>query len=176
MRIYDHGTFEILVWEPRKVEVELHGEHLTGRWALFPIGRERRDERDWMIHRMGEPLDPDAEPMPETARADARPRRGRCPTGDGWAFEVKWDGVRAICRSEPGRLSLRSRSGADITAGLPGARRAWAARCTSTARSSTARSSRSTPTAAAPELPGAAAAHARARRAAGAAAGRARCR
>ncbi len=118
MRIYDRGTYEMLVWEARKVEIELHGEHLSGRWALFPIGREGEDERHWMIHRMGEPLDPDAEPMPD-GLPPMLARAGTLPTGEGWSFEVKWDGVRALCQSEPGRMSLRSRSGSDITAGYP---------------------------------------------------------
>ena len=118
MRIYDHGTYELLLWEEGKVEVELRGERLTGRWALFPIGRDGKDERNWMIHRMGDPLDPDAEPMPETL-PPMLARAGDLPTGDGWSYEVKWDGVRALAHSEPGRLSLRSRSGSDITAGYP---------------------------------------------------------
>jgi bifunctional non-homologous end joining protein LigD len=36
-----------------------------------------------------------------------------------WAFEIKWDGVRAIVRSEPGSLCLFSRNGNDITAAYP---------------------------------------------------------
>ena len=36
-----------------------------------------------------------------------------------WAFEVKWDGVRAITHSEPGRLRMLSRNGNDITAAYP---------------------------------------------------------
>src|ERR1700722_2551559 len=36
-----------------------------------------------------------------------------------WAFEIKWDGVRAIAHSEPGSLRLFSRNGNDITAGYP---------------------------------------------------------
>lgn len=118
MSIYDRGTFEVLLWEPRKVEVELHGERLTGRWALFPIGREGGTEREWMIHRMGDPLDPGAEPLPEVV-PPMLAGAGPLPEGDQWAFEVKWDGVRALCRSEPGSLVLRSRAGADITAGYP---------------------------------------------------------
>ncbi len=118
MSIYDSGTYDVLLWEPRKVEVELHGERLTGRWALFPIGREGGTEREWMIHRMGDPLDPEAEPLPD-AVPPMLAGAGPLPTGDGWAYEVKWDGVRALCRSEPGSLTLRSRAGADITAGYP---------------------------------------------------------
>jgi bifunctional non-homologous end joining protein LigD len=36
-----------------------------------------------------------------------------------WAFEVKWDGVRAICHSEPGRMRLHSRNLLDITPRYP---------------------------------------------------------
>ena len=35
MTIWDHGTYELLKWEPRKVEVALHGERLDARYALF---------------------------------------------------------------------------------------------------------------------------------------------
>lgn len=36
-----------------------------------------------------------------------------------WAFEVKWDGVRAIAYSQPGRIRLLSRNGNDVTAAYP---------------------------------------------------------
>jgi bifunctional non-homologous end joining protein LigD len=36
-----------------------------------------------------------------------------------WAFEVKWDGVRAIAYSQPGRLRLQSRNGNEVTAAYP---------------------------------------------------------
>lgn len=35
----------------------------------------------------------------------------RPPTGDGWLFEIKWDGVRAICFIEGERLRILSRNG-----------------------------------------------------------------
>src|SRR2546423_9231025 len=40
MTIWDQGTYELLKWEPRKVEVLFHGERLEGRYALFAIGKE----------------------------------------------------------------------------------------------------------------------------------------
>jgi bifunctional non-homologous end joining protein LigD len=46
-------------------------------------------------------------------------RTGELPRGDGWAFEVKWDGVRAIGFAEGGRLRLASRLGRDITPRYP---------------------------------------------------------
>src|SRR5713101_1566504 len=37
----------------------------------------------------------------------------------GWLFEIKWDGVRALARTENGSLTLRSRAGVDITKRYP---------------------------------------------------------
>ncbi|MGI8776722.1 MAG: ATP-dependent DNA ligase [Acidimicrobiales bacterium] len=38
---------------------------------------------------------------------------------DGWLFEPKWDGVRAVARVWDGRVSITSRLGNDVTAGYP---------------------------------------------------------
>ena len=65
MRIWDRGTFETHLWDDKKVEVTFHGERLSGRYGLFPIGRGPDQAKDWMIHRMDPPADPDREPMPE---------------------------------------------------------------------------------------------------------------
>jgi bifunctional non-homologous end joining protein LigD len=121
MRIWDRGTFDTHLWHDDKVEVTFHGERLNGRYGLFPIGRRGREgsEKDWMIHRMDPPADPEREPMPERllpmlAGAGALPRDERR-----WSFEVKWDGVRAIAYVRPGRLRLESRNLNDITEAYP---------------------------------------------------------
>jgi bifunctional non-homologous end joining protein LigD len=41
-------------------------------------------------------------------------RAGELPTGEGWAYEVKWDGFRAVV-STGNRLRVRSRRGWDMT-------------------------------------------------------------
>jgi bifunctional non-homologous end joining protein LigD len=118
MRIWDRGAYEVLKWEPRKIEVLLHGERVQGRYALFPIDKDE-DPKNWMIHRMDPPADEAAEPMPEKI-VPMMARTGTLPRDDGhWAFEVKWDGVRAICHSEPGRMRLHSRNLLDITPRYP---------------------------------------------------------
>ncbi len=117
--IWDRGTFEPLKWERRKVEVALHGERVSGRYALFPI--EQGDEpKDWMIHRMDPPADPAAEPMPERL-APMLARAGELPGDEDerWAYEIKWDGIRAIAYSTPGTLRLQSRNLIDITERYP---------------------------------------------------------
>lgn len=40
-------------------------------------------------------------------------------SGANWLFEIKWDGVRALAWIETGKLTLRARSGSDITAQYP---------------------------------------------------------
>jgi len=120
MTIWDSGTYELHKWEDGKVILTFHGERLEGRYALFQAGRS---EKDWLIHRMDPPADPAREPMPEhlvpmMAKLAKLPARD-----DEWAYEIKWDGVRAIAYSEPGRLRLESRNLNDIGARYPELRR-----------------------------------------------------
>ncbi|MEV1132611.1 MULTISPECIES: non-homologous end-joining DNA ligase [Rhodococcus] len=44
---------------------------------------------------------------------------GVLPAGDGWAFEMKWDGVRAIARAGADDCRFSSRNGNDITVSYP---------------------------------------------------------
>jgi bifunctional non-homologous end joining protein LigD len=116
--IWDRGTYECLKWEPRKIEMWLHGERLDARYALFPIDKDE-NPKNWMIHRMDPPADPEREAMPQhvlpmLARSGPLP-----PDDERWAHEVKWDGVRAIAYSQPGELHLESRNLNDITASYP---------------------------------------------------------
>jgi bifunctional non-homologous end joining protein LigD len=112
--VWDRGSYDCEKLEDGKLIVVFHGERLQGRYALFRIG----DERDWMIHRMDPPLRP-REAMPEHLPPMlASP--GRLPEDDeGWAFEVKWDGARAIAYSRPGRLRIESRNLNDVTSRYP---------------------------------------------------------
>ena len=45
--------------------------------------------------------------------------RGDPPTSDDWLYEVKWDGVRALCFIEDGRLRMLSRNGNLMDAQYP---------------------------------------------------------
>jgi bifunctional non-homologous end joining protein LigD len=114
MTIWDAGTYEPHKFRDDEVMVTLHGERVHGRYVLFRTGG-----RNWMIHRMDPPEDPDREPMPDHV-APMLARSGPLPREDGgWAYEVKWDGVRAIGYVEGGRLRLESRNGRDITPRYP---------------------------------------------------------
>ncbi|HEY8001103.1 MAG TPA: non-homologous end-joining DNA ligase [Solirubrobacterales bacterium] len=60
----------------------------------------------------GEQIPRDLEPML------ARPAKA-LPTGDGWAYEIKWDGIRALTYVEPEGLRIAARRGADHTPRYP---------------------------------------------------------
>jgi bifunctional non-homologous end joining protein LigD len=120
MTIWDRGTYEAEKWRDDEVIATFHGERLNGRYALIRTGQ---DAKDWLMHRMDPPADPDAEPMPEGLRPMLAKPGDKAPSGDGWAFEVKWDGIRALIYSEPGRMRIESRNLRDITAQYPELRR-----------------------------------------------------
>jgi bifunctional non-homologous end joining protein LigD len=114
MKIFDRGTYELHKWRDKEVMVTFHGERVRGRYVLF-----RTDGKNWMIHRMDPPEDPTREPMPERL-APMLARAGTLPPDDGWAFEIKWDGVRALAYCEGGRLlKLESRNQTNITPRYP---------------------------------------------------------
>ena len=74
-----------------------------GRYGLF-----RTDGDNWMIHRI-DPAPEGWEPLPEliwpmlATAADELPE----PDGD-WAYEFKWDGVRAVVYIDGGRVRALS--------------------------------------------------------------------
>jgi bifunctional non-homologous end joining protein LigD len=114
MKIWDRGTYEEHKFRDDEVMISFHGERLHGRYVLF---RTKGD--DWMIHRMDPPEDPEREPMPERLEPMLA-RTGPLPEETGqWAYEIKWDGVRAIAFVQGGRLVLQARSGRDITPRYP---------------------------------------------------------
>jgi bifunctional non-homologous end joining protein LigD len=117
MTIWDSGTSEAEKWEGNKVVATFHGERVRGRYALF-----QTRGKDWMIHRM-DPPEAGREPMPR----DIEPMKAtlaRLPGDDErWAYEIKWDGVRAIAYCEPGHIVLESRNLRDITKGYPEVRK-----------------------------------------------------
>jgi bifunctional non-homologous end joining protein LigD len=114
MHIWDTGTYETHKWGEREVMVTLHGERVEGRYVLF-----RTRGNQWMIHRMDPPQDPDRASAPENLRPMAAVLAKQPPTGSGWAWELKWDGVRALGYVDGGRVRLFSRRGNEVTHRYP---------------------------------------------------------
>ncbi|GLW92028.1 non-homologous end-joining DNA ligase [Actinokineospora globicatena] len=116
MVIWDRGTYETVKWSDREVAVVFSGERVRGKYTFFHGGKS---EKDWMVRRSEPPqksdwiaLPPALEPM--LASPGALP-----PADEEWAYEFKWDGVRALARVDGGRLRLFSRKGNDITSSYP---------------------------------------------------------
>jgi bifunctional non-homologous end joining protein LigD len=113
VQIWDQGTYQLEKWRDKEVMVVLNGTRVSGRYVLFPT-----DGKNWMIHRMDPPPE-DYHPLP----AHVRPMLasiGKLPSDDThWAYEIKWDGVRAIAYVEGGRVHLQSRNDKELTTSFP---------------------------------------------------------
>ena len=124
VEIWDSGTYETEKWTDREVKVVLHGHRTEGRFVLFRTdGKGQRygggGKENWMIHRMDAPARPDWQPLPG-APTPMLATPGELPRSDaGWAYELKWDGVRALVAVEGGRVTLTSRAGNDVTRSYP---------------------------------------------------------
>jgi bifunctional non-homologous end joining protein LigD len=120
VEIWDRGTYELLE-EKRDggLTVRLHGERLDGTWTLIPAHLDGK-EQNWLLVRKREGH--------SAARNDYRPMLAtlsdKLPSGDGWLYEVKWDGYRALGYVRGGEAKLVSRNGNDLTARFPEVARA----------------------------------------------------
>jgi bifunctional non-homologous end joining protein LigD len=122
VEIWDRGTYE-LVEEKRngQLTVRLDGERLQGVWTLVPAHMDGKEE-NWLLIKRS---DSDAEtveprkytPMLATLAAEL-------PRGDGWSFEVKFDGFRALAYLRDGECELVSRNDKPLTSRFPGVAKA----------------------------------------------------
>lgn len=144
--IWDSGEYDLEKWRADEVIVTLRGEPGGGlgaptRVALIRTGGEGKAAQNWLIHLMKDspsvrtkPAHGDQPgPATETARR-RKPIRTQeriispmlatlgnekdLAGDDAWAFEMKWDGIRAIAYvgDEP---RLLTRNGNDVTASYP---------------------------------------------------------
>jgi bifunctional non-homologous end joining protein LigD len=138
MRIWDTGTYRLHKWrEGKEVIITLFGQPGGGlggvrRFALIHTGSgDSQPEKTWLMHLMEtDPEDMEARPepgegpgsteeidLPEQVEPMLATLTDAAHFGDesGWAFEMKWDGVRAIAYLAGGRVKLLSRKGRDDT-------------------------------------------------------------
>jgi bifunctional non-homologous end joining protein LigD len=119
VEIWDRGTYELL--ESKRdggLTVRLSGERLDGVWSLVPASLDG-DPKNWLLLRKdGAPgVAAGYSPMLATA-SEALPR------GEGWVYEPKWDGFRALVTLAGGDVRLTSRNGNDLTTRFPSVARA----------------------------------------------------
>ncbi|HEX5450072.1 MAG TPA: DNA ligase D [Gaiellaceae bacterium] len=125
VEIWDHGTYE-LVEEKRngQLKVRLAGERLQGTWTLVPAHLDGK-EQNWLLIRSHE-----VDTVPGTVTNRYKPELATVaetiPRGDGWTFEVKFDGYRALAYVRNGECELVSRNDHSLTERFPGVARAIA--------------------------------------------------
>ena len=111
--LWDRGTYELEKWSDREVKVVLHGTRVEGRYVFFHTGG-----KNWMVHRMDPPPDPDWEPVPVKARP-MLPTPGPLPGGKSWAYELAWGGIRALVSVSGGRARIVDARGNDVSVAYP---------------------------------------------------------
>lgn len=111
--IWDHGTYDTEKWRSNEIKVVLHGQRASGRYVLFPTGDDK-----WMIHRM-DPAPEDFQPLPEHVKPMLALAGGLPKSDKGWAYEFKWDGVRAVVYVDGGRVQALTRNDKSLTSTFP---------------------------------------------------------
>ncbi|MFF1879393.1 ATP-dependent DNA ligase [Leifsonia sp. NPDC058230] len=137
--IWDAGDYDVEKWrDDKEVIVTLHGTPGGGlggdkKFALIHTGGDGKAAQNWLIHLMK--TDADTK-RPATSRKPVR--SGGTITSEPvspmlatlgsaadihdeeeWAFEMKWDGIRAVAEIRDGALRLTTRNGNDVTSTYP---------------------------------------------------------
>mgnify|MGYP001825882610 FL=1 len=118
MTNWDTGTYEPHKMEDEEVVVTLHGDRVSGKYALFSM----RGSRDWLIHRMDPPTDDNRVPVP-IGVIPMRATTGALPEGDGWVYEPRWHGIRATVTDDTGRVVILDAAGEQLSTKFPEIRR-----------------------------------------------------
>ena len=118
MTTWDTGTYETHKWEDRKVVFTLDGTRVSGKYALFSI----RGSGDWLIHRM-DPPDDDRRVRVPIGVIPMTATDGELPDDDGWAYETRWHGIRALVTDDTGRVVVTDEAGENISLRFPEVRR-----------------------------------------------------
>jgi bifunctional non-homologous end joining protein LigD len=108
MTIWDSGTYEAEKLRKDEVIATFDGERMRGKYVLF-----QTRGKNWMIHRMDPPLDPERVLMPDDLRP-MLPTRGKLPSKEReFGFEIAWGGLRTLLWSEPGHVRKAEARGVD---------------------------------------------------------------
>lgn len=110
MWIYARGHYRMAGNKERSLKFSLQSSALSGAFHLYRTGDEK-----WMLERTDKPpadwLNDPIEPM-HGQRVEEPPR------GD-YAYEVKWDGIRALITLQGDEVRIRTRNGQEVTDRFP---------------------------------------------------------
>lgn len=139
--LWDRGTYEWLgekspeqQWQAGDLKLRFHGQKLAGEFALVRTNRSKG--KDWLLIKKKDfAVRPGWDPESDTrsvlqgpsdlaqiegAVKAAMPIKiepmlavlgSELPEGSDWLYEVKWDGYRALCFLEKGKVRMVSRRG-----------------------------------------------------------------
>jgi bifunctional non-homologous end joining protein LigD len=139
--LWDRGTYELLgpktqaqQWESGDLKLRFHGHKIVGEFALVRTNRAKG--KDWLLIKkkdfaVREGWDPESDTrsvlqgpgdllsiegavkagMPASLEPMLATLSSTVPSGTNWLYEVKWDGYRALCYIESGKVRMLSRRG-----------------------------------------------------------------
>jgi bifunctional non-homologous end joining protein LigD len=139
--LWDRGTYEWLgpktpaeMWESGDLKLRFHGHKIVGEFALVRTNRAKG--KDWLLIKkkdfaVQEGWDPEADTrsvlqgpgdissiegaakaqIPTAIEPMLATLGNAVPSGTDWLYEVKWDGYRALCFIEAGKVRMLSRRG-----------------------------------------------------------------
>ncbi|HEV7674265.1 MAG TPA: DNA ligase D [Candidatus Angelobacter sp.] len=139
--LWDRGIYEWLgpktpaeMWESGDLKLRFHGHKIVGEFALVRTNRAKG--KDWLLIKkkdfaVREGWDPEADTrsvlqgpgdisstegavkaeMPAALEPMLATLGTSVPSGTDWLYEVKWDGYRALCFIERGKVRMLSRRG-----------------------------------------------------------------
>lgn len=142
--LWDRGTYEWLgpktpaqMWESGDLKLRFHGYKIVGEFALVRTNRAKG--KDWLLIKkkdfaVREGWDPEADTrsvlqgpgdisstegavkaaMPAALEPMLATLGNTVPHGSDWLYEVKWDGYRALCFIESGKVRMVSRRGTKL--------------------------------------------------------------
>lgn len=115
VRIFDDGTYEVLEQKEGNLRFRLHGKRLQGVFRLVRT-REEKGKEQWLAF-LSEDERPEPDPRPSLVPMLAT-LIDKPFDDDDWAFEPKWDGIRAValCGED---TQLISRNAKDVTVAYP---------------------------------------------------------
>ncbi len=120
MTVWDTGAYEAEKRAEDEWKLTLEGRILRGNYHLVRTGG-RAGKEEWLIFRSssGPPGPPDPTPRYRELRPMLAGSRQDPFDDPAWAFELKWDGYRALALVTSDATELRSRTAKDLTGAYP---------------------------------------------------------
>jgi bifunctional non-homologous end joining protein LigD len=119
VEIWDNGTYELLEEKPNgQLTFELHGTRLRGTWSLLPTHMDGK-EQNWLLIKRSDADGSEWYAGHQTYRPMLASLAKSVPHGEGWTYEVKFDGFRALAYVHNSECKLLSRNEKELNGRFP---------------------------------------------------------